>query len=59
MGKCLSKSEVKGADKNDDSIPKNFICPITKGIMNDPVILCDGKLYKIVYSRLLYTVSII
>ena len=33
-------------DKFMDMVPKEFICPITSDIMNDPVIAEDGNTYE-------------
>eukprot|EP01084_Bolivina_argentea_P114742 204225_1 len=39
-------NDSKYVDKNNIEIPKEYLCPITKQIMQDPVMAFDGHSYE-------------
>jgi hypothetical protein len=42
----VSHSGVLRLDVDADGVPKNFLCPITQEVFEDPVIWVDGHTYS-------------
>jgi hypothetical protein len=42
----MSNSGVLQFDVDSDGVPKNFLCPITQEVFDDPVIWVDGHTYS-------------
>ncbi|XP_074550386.1 WD repeat, SAM and U-box domain-containing protein 1-like [Halichoeres trimaculatus] len=45
-GRLLRKIEALRAEQNGSEVPDEFLCPITRELMKDPVIAADGYSYE-------------